>query len=176
MPRSYQKVLSLPLSAALLFLLISELLRIQQLQIGFEMSVVGLSALGILYLSRFAAKRSKTLKETTKLIMVLSWTFVTLFGMFHWNNLMFLALSALGAGSVWITIEVIDAVNKKSNSPSVNMVLGIGILLITFATYLKIQRMPFNTAFQLLGLLVSSIGFFVDYLKFRDENVVHNKT
>ena len=164
MPKKRKKILSLPIALTLLILTVGFFARVHHWPYGFEINLVGFAFLGILYTIRYATKESKTLKDTSKMLMVLSWTIVTILGLFKFTYTPYFVYFSLIIGFFWFILEIIDLTKPKSLNDKINPVLLIGVVLMILFILIKIMHWPFGSIIYLLGLLISSFGFIIDHV------------
>lgn len=170
MPKTRKKILSIPIALTLLILLVGFFARVHHWPFGFEIKFLGLTSLGILYMARYATKEPKTIKDTSKVLMVLSWVLFTTLGLFKLGYTPYLVYLSLILGLFWLILEIIDVIKPKSSNNKINPVLWIGIILMILFVLIKILHWPFGSIVYLFGLLISSMGFIIDYFLNRKES------
>jgi len=169
MPKKRKKILSLPIAVVLLILIVDFFASVHHWTFDFEINLVGSASLGILNTIRYAKKESKTLKDTSKMLMVLSWVIVTILGQFKFGYNPYLVYLSLIIGFFWLILEIIDLIKPKTLNDKINPVLWVGIILLILFVLIKIMHWPFGSIVYLFGLSISSIGFIIDHVLNRNE-------
>ena len=157
------KKLSTPLALALLFLFLGYFARVQHWSYGFEMNLIALVSLGVLYVARYALKSNRNLKDLAKVLMISSWVTVMIWGQLKFGRMPYLVNATLLLGLIWFVLEIIDLIKPKETNDKINPVLWIGILFMILYVLIQVMYWPFGSITYLVGTLISSIGFFKEY-------------
>jgi asparagine N-glycosylation enzyme membrane subunit Stt3 len=163
MKNPQKKILSLPIAIALMLLLVGTYFRIMHWPYGLEINLASLFSISILYGIRYTAKSRKTHKDTLKLLMVVTYVIITYLAILKFTNLLYLNYASLIFGAGWFILEIIDIIKPKEVKEKLNPVLWIGIILIILHVLFKIMHWPFAGPIYILGILLSSLGFLIDY-------------
>jgi len=163
MPKTRKKKLSIPIALALLLIFVGYFAKVQHWPFGFELNLIGLASIGVLYVTRYVLKSNRTLKDLAKVLMVFSWVMVVTFGSLKFGYMAYLIYPSLTLGLGWFILEIIDLIKVKETDDKLNPVLWIGILLMILYIMIQMMHWPFGSIIYILGTLISSIGFLVDY-------------
>lgn len=165
MTKNQKKILSLPLAIALFLLSFASIVKIQHWPFGLELVLVSLIAIGALYLIRYGLKKSKNIKDTAKVVMVLSSIGLGVFAPYKMNNLVYFQIILMVSGSAWLALEVWDIIRKKPKSERANIPQLMGMSLLIAHVVVMIMGWPFAVEMLMLSLfapVLLAIGFLVD--------------
>lgn len=129
---------------------------------GIQTYSIGLIMVAIFYSLRYAYK-DKSIKDTLKVIMVITYTLIALLSILNYNNLTLIIVLLILSGLNWLLLEIIDVIKAKKFKTPVNYFLWIGITLMALSVGLKLFHLPFNSASEFFGLSFSSLGFIREY-------------
>jgi len=169
MPETRKHTLSIPLAIALLMLCVGHIALINDSDFGLIIYVFALVSIGILYGMRSSLMLRKGKKETFKLFSVLSFVTVEVSGVVGFDYTYIFVYPLMLIGLIWITLEIIEKVNGENSNAQPNPVLLIGIVLMITYVIIRMMHLPFGNIIILFGLIISSLGFIVEYIFLRNK-------
>ena len=172
MTMNQKKILGIPLAIALCALAIGSVFKIQHWPFGFELKLTSLIAIGLLYSIRYGFKKSKNIKDSIKVIMVLSWALLSVFAMYKMNNLVYTRIILEISGGSWVVLEAWDIIQRKPKSERASIPQLIGMLITIAHVLFMIQHWPYAGPMLLLSLVALiflAIGFILDSNEMKKE-------
>jgi hypothetical protein len=167
MNKDRYKTLNLPLASALLFLLFAIFARINEWTFGFEIKLISFLLVGFIYGTRYSLKIDKTIKDRAKALMVFSFVIVEVLVMLNVRPVPYFAYFALAFGIFWIILELIDKLKSDKSNQKTNVFLMIGLSLLIYYVLARFLQWPFLGVAFLGGVFLTSIGFFIEHLRFK---------
>lgn len=164
MPRTKKKLLSIPLAIALCTLTIGLLFSVQHWRFGVEINLISWLAIGVLYTIRYASKNPINVKDTFKVIMVITWVFLNVYAMFKPYDLLFVRIILVASVAGWFVLEMRDIITKKPKWERANLPQMIGISIVIFHLVFRLQHWPGLVILYLLSLfapILMAIGFII---------------
>ncbi|MCH2225199.1 MAG: hypothetical protein MK066_10560 [Crocinitomicaceae bacterium] len=164
MINTQKKILSIPLAFAFIGLTIGTVFKVQHWPFGFELKLICVFAIGIFYTFRHVVKTSKTIKDFSKIGMVLSWTILTVFVLLKIPYLMYPRILLEITGCSWLIIEIGDIIQEKPKLERANTIQLIGMLILAAHFVFAIQQWPFAGPMLVLSLfayVLIAIGFII---------------
>ncbi len=159
---TYQS-LSLPISIALLFLLVGVLTTIMKWPFGFEIKLISFLLVGFLYGTRFSLKTNKTIKDRVKAWMVFSFVMVEVLLMLKISPVFYISYFGLACGVVWIVLEIRDNFKSVDSPKKPNYVLIAGLMCLVYYVISRFLFWPVAFLSQIIGIFLTSIGFFIEH-------------
>lgn len=167
MTQHKRKILSLPIGAAFCVLSIGMLFKIQHYANASTVLHFSFLAIGLLYSIRYFSKENKSLKDTSKFLMVVIWVLLSILILNKFRDLLALQIALIIPTLGWLFLEAIDKIQsvsgKRVESNPTNAFLFIGMALLIFNVIGQYQHWPFTSVVGLLGFPFITTGFFVDY-------------
>jgi hypothetical protein len=165
MPNTKKKILSTPIAIALIVVTIGTLIKVMHWPFASPLRLISISAIGVLYLIRYGYKKPKNIKDTVKVIMVVTWALLSVLVMFKMNNLEFLRIILMASGFSWLVLEVWDIIQKNPKSERANSLQLIGMFILMAHGAFSMMHWPFAGPMLLLSLvalILLAVGFIHD--------------
>jgi hypothetical protein len=156
-----KKILNIPLALVTFLLAVTYLLRINYIEYWLEISIFTLIVFHALYSFRYIAKPNKNRKDSLKHALVFVWTIFHIAVYLRVENVNALQIALFVAGFAWFISELIDIANKKEDI--INSPMFLGLLLMGLEGIMSISWWSFESITHILGLLLISIGFIVEF-------------